>query len=211
MSIDDTIFVDNSGNPGGIQAFIDTIVTNSQFERNRGGYLGGTILAAGQYNPRLEVRNTRFVENEAIYGGAVQAFGLGTLLITNSSFERNHSEAGGAIIAIDAQAVILSSTFVENRAADGGAILVVRSSPVLVADSLIANNIAERSGGGIWGEAVVWNSTISHNQACQDGGEIPKMRSSTVRRSSATAPTPMAMEAEPEAVSTKSPSCITRL
>ena len=93
------------------------IVNNVRFIGNRGG---GAI--GSSFNAYIEVNNSIFVDNAAVFdGGAISMNGGGFARITNSSFVRNSASGyGGAIRSVTGAIDVSNSTFIGNRAVRGG-------------------------------------------------------------------------------------------
>ena len=96
------------------------IVNNVRFIGNRGG---GAI--GSSFNAYIEVNNSVFVDNAAVFdGGAISMNGGGFARITNSSFVRNSASGyGGAIRSVTGAIDVSNSTFIGNRAVRGGGVL----------------------------------------------------------------------------------------
>jgi hypothetical protein len=113
-------------------------VSNSYFENNQAGYVGGAIYAIGTWQapfdaPRADViiANSTFSGNKAqrdasvsfpapSEGGAVHAEDQALLRIYHSSFTGNSAEAGGAVNLFRARVEISESIFQGNRASGSG-------------------------------------------------------------------------------------------
>ena len=115
-------------------------VSNSRFENNQAGYVGGAIYAIGTWanpvtTPQADVlvTNSTFVGNLAFRdpsvsqsvpteGGAFHAEGQTTAKIFNSRFVSNRAMAGGAITIYQAIVEIDSSAFMGNSAQGQGSL-----------------------------------------------------------------------------------------
>ena len=105
-------------------------------------------------------------------GGAVAAFGGGTLDIRYSGFANNAAtDNGGAVLLNGVTANITNSTFVSNTAGDGGAIYAIGYTPTTISNTTIHLNSATDRGGGVYidGNATISNSTITDNRSDSDG------------------------------------------
>lgn len=150
LTIQNTIFENNSAGSGGAVysnyrgAF--STITDSTFHKNftTGAHPnanGGAIWADGA---QLNIEQTRFTENAAIAGGAIQVMPLGELILRANSFERNNGYYGGALFN-KGQVLVGESTFYLNHAQEGGA---------------VHNQ----------GETQFFNDTFSENNASYGGG-----------------------------------------
>jgi len=123
-------------------------VTNSRFEGNRSGYVGGAIYGLGSWvdpvgvpSTEIWIANSTFVGNEAFpngvvtpgptEAGAVHAEDQTTMRIYHSRFLRNRSEAGAAvnnyrgIVEIDESVLVGNSADGSGAGGFGGAIDVI--------------------------------------------------------------------------------------
>ena len=121
----------------------------------------------------LRLESLNFIDGKATGdGGAVYAFGGGTLDIRYSVFSNNYaSDNGGAVMLSNMTANITGSTFVSNSAEDGGAIYAVGSSPTTISNTTVHLNAATDRGGGVYidGNATISNSTITENRSDANG------------------------------------------
>jgi predicted outer membrane repeat protein len=143
---------------------------------------GGGIFMNGHDN--LTVTSTRFSDNTALRGGAIDSGdgGSGTLFVANSTFSGNSATDGGAIDSGDKGGgngvlTIADSTFSGNNATDGGAIDSgdnLGTGDLTVTSSTFSGNTAIK-GGGIYnngGMVTLTSSTVSGNTATNEGGGI---------------------------------------
>jgi predicted outer membrane repeat protein len=113
-------------------------VSNSRFEYNQAGYVGGAIYARGDWNnpvttPKTKViiANSTFYQNKAepnnvhlsvpTEGGAVHIEDQSVTKIFNSRFILNSSETGGGVNIYRAKVEITDSVFLGNQAVGLGA------------------------------------------------------------------------------------------
>ncbi|QIK57066.1 LPXTG cell wall anchor domain-containing protein [Erysipelothrix sp. HDW6A] len=150
LTVEESYFHNNNASFGGgieIYGASNIIVKNSTFENNEntyGGYDGGAI-SSKSHSGKLEVYNSKFINNIATgagsvaggRGGAIAAiYPSGHTIIKDSFFYGNQASTnislpisdGGAIAVVDmamnATYTIENSTFEENQSGDdGGAIL----------------------------------------------------------------------------------------
>jgi hypothetical protein len=146
--IHDSIFLNNRTNlpghagnaTGGGIHFVDATlrVTNTRFEGNQAGYVGGAIFAYGTWTdpvttPRasLLVANSTFVNNQALrdasvafsapsVGGAIHVEDQATARFYNSRFVTNSAREGGAISNYRAIVEVEGGTFQGNQATGTG-------------------------------------------------------------------------------------------
>jgi predicted outer membrane repeat protein len=138
-------------NGGGLFFYGNTLnVQSCVFSENTSEASGGGIHATGVLN----VADSTFSGNNsksASGGGGIHADGA--LTLTGSTFKDNLSTFfGGGIFANNSTAVdvrITDSTFERNRAQDGGA-LAVSSSVAQVTNCIIRHNTTTISSGGIY-------------------------------------------------------------
>mgnify|MGYP003950892535 CR=1 FL=1 len=153
------------------------------FSDNR-AELGGAIFVGDDSNIHFE--NCAFNGNEAQDGGAIAALNS-TVEIANSRFQENEALFGraGAIFSIDTSLDIGWSDFEENRSTyDGGAILGEGGSLTLT-DVGFSNNVASFGNGGaiqlVDTSIVEVNESIfNHNEAGYDGGAFSGIRITSI-------------------------------
>lgn len=137
---------------------------------------GGAILA---FQSKLEIKKSRFFQNEASSAGAV-AVAAAPLVVSESVFEKNvaRQNFGGAIGVSRAKLEVRDgSKFIENRARAGGAIEIGSSSRGEIIDSEFAGNQAESAVGGAillsdHGQLTIQGSQFRENEARGHGGAI---------------------------------------
>ncbi|QDT96318.1 Putative peptidyl-prolyl cis-trans isomerase [Gimesia aquarii] len=142
------------GNGGGIHASdADITITDSLVSNNTGfaGEGGGLY----QLNGQLNITNSTFLSNSSqgpLNGGGISASQT-TTIITGSTFHDNQSIlSGGGLYQLDGSLSIRDSTFSENIATngDGGAIHAGMRTEVSILNSTISGNEAGQDGGGIY-------------------------------------------------------------
>ena len=82
---------------------------------------GGALNLAGMDNNNVHVKDCKFINNAASYGGAIYIYS-GT--VTNCTFIGNHADSNGGGICID-KGTITTCTFVDNTSPHGGAIFCI--------------------------------------------------------------------------------------
>lgn len=107
-------------------------------------------------------------------GGGV--FNLGTLTVTNSTFQDNFAGfSGGGIDVSAGTATVSNSNFIRNESFILGAgISVMYGASLTVSNSAFADNYVGEYGGGVFvyesGTATITNSTFFNNSASAGGG-----------------------------------------
>jgi len=157
------VYIDKNCNP----AFIDTLVANN-VTANKG--TGGGVYALG--NPTFD--NCRIAENTATYGtGGGIYLGNSTSVITNSTFDKNHSWYGGGLHINGGTPTVTGTLFEENEVITapingegGGMGITGKGSPVVSGNEFRFN--AAHSGGGIYtydATPIVLSNLIHDNTA----------------------------------------------
>ncbi|HEV7765788.1 MAG TPA: choice-of-anchor Q domain-containing protein [Thermoanaerobaculia bacterium] len=154
VTIDDTEFLNNSGNEGGggisaqtMDATMPLQITNSRFDNNSSGSgMSGTVT-----------------------GGAILLSGLADALIEDTEISNNRSNSGGGAgvsVTAASQLVMRRSAVVSNQVSGfggGGGLLVEQASSLDLENSTIAGNFGS---GGIaisFSTAVIDHVTIASN------------------------------------------------
>ena len=131
----------------------DAIIRDCTFKANQAGESGGAISVQAwtDMDNKVEIDNCTFTNNVAQAGAAVSALqygGLSTVTITDSRFNENKAQKGGAVYFDDLSAVTVNgSNFTNNAAENGGAIYAL--ADLTVNDTKFEQNNAE-SGAGIF-------------------------------------------------------------
>ena len=160
-------------------------VNDSSFDSNKAYRYGGAILSSTNKKNIVEISNSIFSNNIAIWGqgGAVKIENAQTK-VSNSIFISNavKENSGGALYLSSSSGVIENSTFSKNSASYGGGALSFWFSNVDIIGCNISNNNAEyggalhvystRSGNHIVEKINIYNSTISNNKAFENGAVI---------------------------------------
>ena len=100
------ISISNTGN--------STSIFNCIFNKNSATMRGGAIYWMNDSYKNAVIANSNFLNNSAIYGGAVSVRDMG--IIANSTFEYNSATYGGAIDIVNSLNLIADSTFKHNKA-----------------------------------------------------------------------------------------------
>lgn len=100
----------------------------------------------------MAINNCRFVDNEALEGGAVYVFGKAELTVTGTVFENNRAEYGGAVMDREGNRSSYTGCSFSNNsaAADGGAYYADYGSHVAFSGSTFTGNSAQGHGGAIY-------------------------------------------------------------
>lgn len=159
-----------------------TFIGNKLTDKNYSHSTGGAAIYASSYS-KVNVDNSVFKNNEAIWGNAVLNGNHATLTITNSRFtsniakkntEGNDRTKGGAI-AIGSGHTDISNCYFENNKADiGGAISVNSGETVIISSCTFQKNVAYYEAGAInnYGKLTIKNTTFFKNSADMIGGAI---------------------------------------
>jgi CSLREA domain-containing protein len=186
LRIENCTFSNNDAGSGGgairTSGNNTTIIENSEFTGNttRTGFstasVGGAIRCT---NGTLEIRDSVFTANTAIYDGGAINNNRGKLTLERTRFVGNESDNWGGAINCDfgATAVLTDCLIRDSRAAArGGAISSYRNTVVTLRSSTLANNRSVAEGGAIYsGDNAtlhILNSTISGNMSQTSGGGI---------------------------------------
>ncbi|MFT7223396.1 MAG: hypothetical protein ACI82Z_000931 [Cellvibrionaceae bacterium] len=136
----------------------------------RGRGLGGGIFLDA--NVDLTLYEINLSDNRADIGGAIaDFFGARNLSIHNSVIANNTAIAlGGGLSLYGGEAVITNTTIRGNRSIDGGGLSVGRMDPtnLVVVNTTISSNQAANNGAGIQllnGSVSLYNTTVTDNQA----------------------------------------------
>ena len=165
-------------NPAGAGLSIDNLssivqITGSTFFSNA-TTSGGAIYNKGY----LSIDDSTIQDNQAFRtGGGI--FSAGQITLTQSILSSNQSSRigdGGGGLYSSGRTMIRGTTIVSNTSGDFGGGLRLSGS-VFIYDSQILNNTAGRGGGGIytydfWGNSLIEDTTISYNEADDEGGGI---------------------------------------
>ena len=150
-------------------------ISESTFVGNTVQQFGGGIYA-NVFDGEVDIANTTFVTNSAGYGGGGLGFQGVQVSVTDSLFEGNVAEEGGAVNFQVATSVRTADcVFHDNAGIYGGAMLLVAITVAEVTACQVANNTASVYGGGIVSQAnglVVANggSAFFNNSAGLAGG-----------------------------------------
>ena len=208
LTVTGSSFIDNralgSSSVGGAIANVGlAYVLNSTFQGNAtanrdGGALhndyGGVLIVAGSvftsnialdrgagiFNyGSLDVMNSMFANNKAIYGGAIFNCCPGTLAVTHTTFLNNRADTGGGIYTESGSVHVIDSAFTGNRSeatswgGHSGGAGIYSTGKLTVIGTLFSANLAQNmNGGGIRSEGSlnIERSSFISNTASQGAG-----------------------------------------
>ena len=146
VEISGSNFTENKAIAGGAIYSInsDVSIAESNFTENEAIEEAGAIYNGAE--GALTIESSDFIGNSATLGGAIYNDEEGELSayaeITDSTFEDNSAENGGAIFSLSADLIISEVSFIDNIAADyGGA--VCSDNGATITDSVFEGNIAD--------------------------------------------------------------------
>lgn len=183
------IFQGNEAIRGGAVRLFDAEINiiDCRFISNRAYRLGSSTTTYGgaiqSENSTLSIVSSAFELNQATGGGggAINAFGGGTLNLTDCGFISNLShDDGGAIEIDDVPCVIRSCRFENNSIAAGtfesGGAAIFEDSSCIIIDSEFLGNSATSFGGAVVfsGDSAVTciNTQFRGNQSAEAGGAV---------------------------------------
>ena len=169
---------------GGMFANSSSIeLSHSKFLENRALNSGGAIWSSNSLNYSID--KCIFEGNvSTVFGGAL-GNSSSSPVITNSKFQFNKSDQGGAIFNRKSNGGFSADRIfiLDNEAVDGGAI-AAQGGLFTLQNSVVSGNLATERGGAIWlnqgGIAIVTNSTIVKNKALIEGGAIYSLFTSLI-------------------------------
>ncbi|MGK0390877.1 MAG: putative outer membrane repeat protein [Maribacter sp.] len=177
--INSCVFMLNSATNfgGGIYSNREVILINSDFSNNEASS-GGAIFSVR----KMSIENSTFLSNTAIeYGGAVNlssntSTSYYPFLVTNSTFENNSANFGGAIYTYfyntEVDLNISNSTFDNNHSVWSGGAVSASSrwykSSVNINDSSIINNTSDDAAAGIYCKSISKKSSVLVNSCLVD-------------------------------------------
>jgi hypothetical protein len=187
LSISDSEFAHNSGGGGAVKPRSSeavTTITNCNFHDNSstgtagGGYGGAMQIFDG---PAATISQSVFRNNTAQNGGAIFISTNSSLVVRDSTFDRNSATGAGGAICNQSNVFLSGVTLSGNHADGGGGIYnngvmigtTIYYSLVTLSNITISENNAG-TGGGIYndslGEANLTNVTLSGNSAAAGNG-----------------------------------------
>lgn len=142
-------------------------IFESTFADNFGAATGGAIRNTGY----LEIHESSFTNNNANFGGAIRSTGASDLIIEDSYFANNEADLSGGALDIGAGSIarITNSTFYRNHADAGTGGAIANAHATRVEWSTFADNVASGAGDTFAGSAglvVVEASVVSGSTPC---------------------------------------------
>ena len=178
--ISDCIIYDNYGGyGGGIAIYEDpanVLISHSRIVSNTATGDGGGIRLTSDCS--LTIMNSTVMSNTAaLWGGGIAAHGANQLIITDTVFEHNLGNYGGAIMVSSCDLDLSDSKFYSNTArAQGGAVYLEGNSAFSLWNNLVEYSEAEgRSGLSLSTplSGTVISNTLRYNRSTQDiGGSL---------------------------------------
>lgn len=158
--------------------FTDNILTSKNYSEST----GGAAIYSGTFS-KVNIFNSSFSKNKAIWGNAILNGNHATIKIYYSNFTNNIADKninginktkGGAIAIGSGYAEIRHCRFINNKADVGGAITFNSGESNLIANSIFQQNTAFTQAGAInnYGFLTVKNSIFIKNNGTRRGGAI---------------------------------------
>jgi len=176
----------------------ETQISDSTFENNVAGLGGGAICVRSQPGTKVQITNSSFFGNQAVdpasgLGGALYVE-YGTAVVRDSVFILNSGVLGGALqVNNDAQLTMINGSLSSNTAVGGGGIFVGPGARVDLLGSnfpsFFTSNAASDSGGALYndrGTVQISNANFSGNSAAPNvilsgyGGAIANLGVMTI-------------------------------
>ncbi|MCC7553955.1 MAG: DUF11 domain-containing protein, partial [Methanobacteriaceae archaeon] len=158
-------FIENHAQQGGATTFhASGVLDNCIFINNTAKDMGGAISTGydGVVNQVVKVTNSYFEGNSANNGGAFVAIG-NQITLENNTFYKNHANIeGGAFYIRDNNVYVLNGEFINNTAADGGA-GYIRGNNILLNNLTFNGNKAasNTTGVGSGGAIKISGNTVN--------------------------------------------------
>jgi hypothetical protein len=172
-----SFLLNDTSNDGGaisLEGSSALTVTGTLFEDNTGDWHGGAIYHGA--SGALDIEFATFRSNSADAntngsgeGGAIRAYSASAVDITDSLFEDNFAQVGGALYITDIGDVdVLRSAFLENDCTSdgGGAYFTNLANTSLLANNIFQDNTCDDDGGGIFssgGSPTLRNNVFVEN------------------------------------------------
>ena len=189
--ISDCVFLNNRAPKGGAPLFREgdggaifsdgnLTITNCRFEGNVASRFGGAIWANASFTQTI-IRNSMFVNNRAVFGGAIRmATGM---TVENSTFTGNVARSaagtsgqGGAIENMGGNVTLTNTTLSGNDSFSGGGLFSTGNAITRLNYVTFAFNTSNYGGG--WhtnagtGSATSENSIFAGNSASVNGVDV---------------------------------------
>jgi predicted outer membrane repeat protein len=177
MSVEDTLFDNNSAFNGGGFYTRTANVVNSTFTSNKAGNEGGGFYVwTNEGGSNNIVSNSRFENNSAATGGGFFSRAQNTK-IRDNVITNNQAERGGGFYSDSA---IISNSLIENNSSSqtgAGFSTSSGSSGSTITNSILKGNVNSNDldvdgycGGGFYARVVLVNNSIITNNAALKGG-----------------------------------------
>ncbi|MEE1149630.1 MAG: hypothetical protein UH242_01590, partial [Methanobrevibacter sp.] len=136
-----------------------THITRSKFINLRANATGGAVAVKGDDEKgfaQLSITDCEFANITAgRNGGAIFAdiaagsdtLGEGRVIITNTAFNKNTAEFGGAILQLGGTLALINSTFTNNTASENGGAVYTSRTNVIITNGPFTNNRARETDG----------------------------------------------------------------
>lgn len=151
-------------------------VNQSEFSNNKavGGYGGGVVFAGSGVN--MTLAHSQFVNNSALgTKGGVLWLTDNALKVVFSSFKNNSASNGGTMYVYVGSIVITNSSFDFNSASGKGGVFNMDQSHIKIDGTVLNGNTAGANGGIMYTLSTVMVINASRfydNRASHDGGAI---------------------------------------
>lgn len=175
INIKGGIFRNNTSNSdGGVIASENVVnIEGATFENNSSLRAGGVITLFP--SAKLNINNTKFINNSSSTGGAIYSASEKEFTISNSSLLANKAKWGGAIFSTK-NATISNCLFKENVATKAGGGLYLSDVQAKISNTNFKENNAENGGGLYLDEKakveINNRSSFENNVALINGGAI---------------------------------------
>jgi uncharacterized repeat protein (TIGR01451 family) len=155
---------------GGIFAFGNLTVANTQFVSNTAFVYGGGLFTYGG----VTLIDAQFVSNTARSGGGGGLFSYGGVTLTGTDFLSNTALQYGGGLFTYGGVTLTGTQFIGNSAHSGGGGGLYAAGLVSLAGSDFMNNTAGSNGGGLYAgsTARLAGTHIASNTAAIDGGGL---------------------------------------
>eukprot|EP01051_Picozoa_sp_SAG22_P013465 SAG22_NODE_1511_length_4257_cov_10.774651_2_plen_792_part_00 len=181
-----TVRIGDPDHPGIGDRMLDCVKPIGGENNGRCMMLDRLFINGGYMVGEVGLRRLRFAnlhERSNGIGGAVY-LSIGTLTVTDCSFEQNSGRSGGAIYVDGSTLTVLGSNFDSNSGPEGGGAIFSQSgdSTVTISDSRFTGNTAVSTGGGGnkrggaicagSGTLVLWGTRFDSNSATREGPAV---------------------------------------
>eukprot|EP00817_Percolomonadidae_sp_ATCC50343_P002319 CAMPEP_0117424554 /NCGR_PEP_ID=MMETSP0758-20121206/4946_1 /TAXON_ID=63605 /ORGANISM="Percolomonas cosmopolitus, Strain AE-1 (ATCC 50343)" /LENGTH=850 /DNA_ID=CAMNT_0005208395 /DNA_START=2143 /DNA_END=4692 /DNA_ORIENTATION=- len=167
------------------------IITNCLFMKNQFNSGYGGAISVLRFDGKLELKHTKFIENNALSGGAIYISDLPHISVLDCIFEENEAQgsnlsSGGAMHIVNSKFVnIEQSRFFKNKAlVEGGSLyfkntlfskIWIKFGGVSITDSLFEMNSAQNGGAVVLSTEYIIHvkrTSFIKNSALNEGGAL---------------------------------------